>query len=117
MNFLQSIEICFKKYVQFDGRASRSEYWWFYLFIIICWIVAFMLGPVIEGLVILGLTIPYLSVACRRLHDINKSGWLQLIGLIPFVGWIFMIVWCATDGDKRNNRFGKTIYKIKKRRR
>ena len=111
MDFLKSIETCFLKYADFNGRASRPEFWWFYLFNIICWIVAFTISPVIELVVIAGLFLPYIAVTARRLHDINKSGWLQLIGLIPLIGWIIMIIWCATDGEKKNNRFGKSIKK------
>jgi len=111
MTFLKSIETCFVKYADFNGRASRPEFWWFYLFNIICWIVAFAISPVIEIVVIAGLALPYIAVTARRLHDINKSGWLQLIGLIPLVGWIIMIIWCATDGERKNNRFGKNIKK------
>ena len=115
MTFLKSIETCFIKYIDFNGRASRSEFWWVYLFNVICWIVGLALGPVIEIVIVLGLAIPYFSVAARRLHDINKSGWLQLIGLIPLVGWIILIIWFAKDGDRKNNRFGKSIYKKKRR--
>jgi len=111
MSFLKSIETCFLKYADFNGRASRPEFWWFYLFNIVCWIVAFAISPVIELVVIAGLLLPYIAVTARRLHDINKSGWLQLIAIIPLVGWIIMIIWCATDGERKNNRFGKSIKK------
>ncbi len=111
MNFLKAIETCFVKYADFNGRASRPEFWWFYLFNIICWIVAFAISPIIELVVFAGLALPYIAVTARRLHDIDKSGWLQLIGLIPLIGWIIMIIWLATDGQKKNNRFGKSIKK------
>jgi len=109
MTFLKSIETCFFKYVDFNGRASRSEFWWFYLFNIICAIVAFAISPIIELLLIVGLFLPYIAVTARRLHDINKTGWLQLIALIPLVGWIIMIIWCATEGEKKKNKYGKPI--------
>lgn len=113
MNFLKSIETCFTKYIDFNGRASRPEFWWFYLFVTICWIVGFSLGPVVELVIILGLIIPYIAVTTRRLHDINKTGWLQLIGIIPLIGWIVMIIWCATEGQKKKNSYGQPpkIYK------
>jgi len=113
MNFLKSIETCFYKYIEFNGRASRSEFWWFYLFIIICWIIGFALGPIIEAIIILGLLIPYIAVQARRLHDIGKSGWLQLISLIPLIGAIILIVWSATEGTKKKNKYGAPI-KLKK---
>ena len=108
MNFIQSVETCFTKYLDFKGRASRSEYWWFVLFYTICWIVGYSLGPVIEALIILGLIIPAIAVCARRLHDINKSGWLQLL-MITIIGIIPLIFWWATEGTKKNNRHGKPI--------
>ena len=113
MNFLKSIETCFYKYIEFNGRASRSEFWWFYLFVIICWIIGFALGPIIEAIIILGLLIPYIAVQARRLHDIGKSGWLQLISFIPLIGAIILIVWSATEGTKKKNKYGAPI-KLKK---
>ena len=109
MTFLKSIETCFYKYAEFNGRASRSEFWWFYLFYTLCWIIGFVVNPVVELIVVLGLLLPYIAVAARRLHDINKSGWLQLIGLIPLIGWIIMIIWCATEGHKKKNKYGAPI--------
>ena len=113
MTFLKSIETCFYKYAEFNGRASRSEFWWFYLFYTLCWIIGFVINPVVELVVVLGLLLPYIAVAARRLHDIDKSGWLQLIGLIPLIGWIIMIIWCATEGHKKKNKYGSPI-KFKK---
>ena len=113
MTFLKSVETCFYKYIEFNGRASRSEFWWFYLFVIICWIIGFVLGPIIEVIIILGLLIPYIAVQARRLHDIGKSGWLQLISLIPLIGAIILIVWSATEGTKKKNKYGAPI-KLKK---
>tara|TARA_B100001142_G_scaffold327788_1_gene386271 strand:+ start:1431 stop:1775 length:345 start_codon:yes stop_codon:yes gene_type:complete len=113
MTFLKSVETCFYKYIEFNGRASRSEFWWFYLFAIICWIIGFALGPIIEAIIILGLLIPYIAVQARRLHDIGKSGWLQLISLIPLIGAIILIVWSATEGTKKKNKYGAPI-KLKK---
>ena len=109
MTFLKSIETCFYKYAEFNGRASRSEFWWFYLFYTLCWIIGFVVNPVVELIVVLGLLLPYIAVAARRLHDINKSGWLQLIGLIPLIGWIIIIIWCATEGHKKKNKYGAPI--------
>jgi len=114
MNFGESISTCMGKYATFSGRASRSEYWWFYLFtILMSWgstIVAGALGnsmvgilPTIISLVFL---IPAIAAGSRRLHDIGKSGWWQLLLIIPIIGWILIIIWFATDtkseGDKYN---------------
>ena len=109
MTFLKSVETCFYKYADFNGRASRSEFWWFYLFTILVWIVGFVINPVVELIFILGLLLPYIAVTARRLHDIDKSGWLQLIGIIPLIGTIIMIIWCATEGSKKKNKYGAPI--------
>ena len=109
MGFTESLRTCFEKYANFNGRASRSEFWWFYLFYTLCWIIGFVINPVVELVVVLGLLLPYIAVAARRLHDIDKSGWLQLIGLIPLIGWIIMIIWCATEGHKKKNKYGSPI--------
>ena len=113
MTFLKSIETCFNKYANFNGRASRSEYWWFYLFTILVWIVGFVINPAVELIFILGLLLPNIAVAARRLHDIDKTGWLQLIQIIPLIGGIILIIWCATEGTKKKNKYGKPI-KIKR---
>jgi len=109
MTFLKSIETCFYKYADFDGRASRSEFWWFYLFTILSWIIGAIINPVVELIFIFGLLLPNIAVCARRLHDIGKSGWLQLIQIIPLIGWIVIIIWCATEGHKKKNKYGQPI--------
>ena len=103
--------IALKKYAVFNGRASRSEYWYFTLFYIIILIALVLLDTVIgtagilSGIAMLGFFIPSLAVTIRRLHDIDKSGWWILISIVPIVGLILFIflVKKGTDGD---NRFG-----------
>tara|TARA_Y100001970_G_scaffold63850_1_gene81768 strand:+ start:1278 stop:1619 length:342 start_codon:yes stop_codon:yes gene_type:complete len=109
MTFIKSIETCLTKYIDFNGRASRSEYWWFILFVTVCWIIGFALGPVIELVILLGLLLPTIAVCARRLHDIDKTGWLQLIQIIPLIGGIILIIWCATEGAQKKNKYGKPI--------
>ena len=111
MGFSESISACFSKYATFSGRAVRSEYWYFILFQILANAAAGAVGyalqsSVVDGLVDLLLILPALAVAVRRLHDIDKSGWWLLIGLIPLVGWVFLIVWHCTKGTLGANRFG-----------
>ena len=92
MNFGQAISTCFAKYATFSGRASRPEFWWFFLFQILVSIAASMLGDVVAGLVSLALLLPALAVGARRLHDIGKSGWWQLI-MLTVIGLLLLIYW------------------------
>ena len=78
MTFTESIKTCLQKYVDFNGRASRSEYWWFFLFTFIVRIVTFWI-PFIGIIIALGLLLPSLSVTVRRLHDTNRTGWWVLL--------------------------------------
>ncbi len=102
MTFGDSISTCFSKYADFSGRASRSEFWWWVLFVILasaaCQAISFKLSALFS----LATLLPYIAVTARRLHDTNRSGWLQLIGIIPVVGWIIMIVWCVQEGVEPN---------------
>ncbi|HEX2547971.1 MAG TPA: DUF805 domain-containing protein [Ramlibacter sp.] len=94
MDFKQAVSTCLEKYVDFTGRGGRSEYWWFALFSIALSIVAmWLLGSWIAQLVNLALLLPSLAVGTRRLHDMGKSGWFQLIWLVPFFGWILLVYW------------------------
>ena len=92
MNFGQAISTCFSKYATFSGRASRSEFWWFFLFQILVSIAASMLGDVVAGLVSLAVLLPAFAVGARRLHDIGKSGWWQLI-MLTVIGLLLLIYW------------------------
>ncbi|PZX24237.1 DUF805 domain-containing protein [Rhodobacter capsulatus] len=81
-SFIEAIKVCFQKYVTFRGRASRSEYWWFFLFCLLLGFVGGILettmgrdGAVLSGLVSLATFLPSLSVTVRRLHDTDRSGW------------------------------------------
>jgi len=104
MTFVDAIRTCFKKYADFDGCATRSEFWWWALFNLIVCIALSILSDKLSLVFSLATFIPYIAVTTRRLHDTNRSGWLQLIGLIPFIGWILVIVWCAQEG-KAGSRF------------
>jgi len=104
-----------KKYVEFNGRARRREFWMFFLcnFVIGIGFSILSLIPVIGGLFSvlswifsLAIFVPSLSVGVRRLHDTNKSGLLYLLGLIPLVGLIILIVFWATNGDSGKNQYG-----------
>ena len=86
INFFQSIKICFQKFFIFKGRASRSEYWWFYLFYIAAGVIpSFIPNELVMALgwiMMILLSIPSLAAAVRRLHDVNTSGYFMFIGII-----------------------------------
>ncbi|MDR7271103.1 uncharacterized membrane protein YhaH (DUF805 family) [Pelomonas saccharophila] len=100
MTFQDSIKVCFNKYVDFSGRASRSEYWWFALFVVLGCIVTSMVNHWLYYLFALGTLLPQLAAASRRLHDTGRSGWWQLIGLIPLIGFIVLIVFLAQESGE-----------------
>lgn len=97
----QAVARFFQKYATFTGRASRSEYWWWVLanFIIgiVLGVIAVAIGTRILTLIWdLVILVPTFALGARRLHDTNRSGWWQLLLIIPIVGWIILIVWWAS---------------------
>jgi uncharacterized membrane protein YhaH (DUF805 family) len=102
MTFTESIKTCFNKYADFNGRATRSEFWWWVLFVILATLAANILSEKLGMLVTLGTLLPYIAVTARRLHDTNRSGWWQLILIIPVIGWIILIVLCAQESVSRS---------------
>ena len=103
---------CWKKFADFSGRARRQEYWMFVLFNFLAslaiGIVDAILGTnaALGGLYSLAVLIPSLAVSARRLHDTDRSGWWQLILLIPLIGWIIYLVFVCGDSKPGANRFG-----------
>lgn len=113
MAFFEAISSCFSKYVQFSGRASRSEFWYFILFYLLCGLVAGALegsgstrGGAVGLIVGLVFLLPNLAVAVRRLHDTDRSGWWLLICLVPVVGVIILLVFYCLAPTPGRNRFG-----------
>jgi uncharacterized membrane protein YhaH (DUF805 family) len=104
MDFKQSVIRCLRdKYVDFNGRAGRSEYWWFFLACVAVAVVFNVLRLEMIGLLAnLALLLPSLAVGARRLHDMGKSGWFQLVWLIPFIGWAIMIYWLVQPSTTAN---------------
>jgi uncharacterized membrane protein YhaH (DUF805 family) len=104
MNFGQAISTCFAKYATFSGRASRPEFWWFFLFQILVSIVASMISEMLSGLASLALVLPSLAVGARRLHDIGKSGWWQLI-MLTVIGLLVLIYWWVQPTAEGSNEY------------
>ena len=121
MNIIESATTCFTKYSTFKGDASRSEFWWFQLLITLL----INVGTVLDGkwifsndydynaplgtwefIFTLLVILPLIAVGCRRLHDVGKSGWWQLL-LLTIVGVIPLIIWWCTEGRTTK----KEIYK------
>ena len=132
MNFTQSISTCMRKYVTFSGRATRSEFWWFYLFTVLVNFAAtsqassfvpalldgqdmtenessyflnnffFLYLSTITSLILL---LPSLAVAARRLHDIGRSGWWIFISF-NVIGIIPLLIWYVTDAKDEENIYG-----------
>ena len=115
MTFNESVSTCLKKYFVFQGRASRSEYWWFQLIVSPSYFISTFLENEISYL-FLGITlftlIPAISAGVRRLHDTNRSGFFYLISLIPIIGSFILVFFLIPEGTKGKNRFGPDPLKI-----
>ena len=108
MNFVESIQTCYKKFFDFSGRASKSEYWWFQLYNAIIYLLTFVFQgdlTLLFSILIIVNIIPIWAAAVRRVHDSDKSGWMVLISVIPLIG-LYVIVLLIQDGSKGKNRFG-----------
>ncbi len=106
MTFQESIKACFNKFADFNGRAKLPEYWWFALFCFLGAIVLEVASSYLSWAFSLATLIPSLAAGARRLHDTNKSGWFQLLWLIPILGWIAMIYFLIVQGDSGDNQYG-----------
>lgn len=98
MTFNESVQTCFQKYADFKGRASRSEFWWWALFNLIATVCFSIIDERLSIAFSVATLLPYLAVTTRRLHDTHRSGWAQLVGLIPLIGFVIMIVWLCQEG-------------------
>ena len=111
MTFGNAVSTCFSKFATFQGRAARSEYWYFTLFLVLANIIL-SIADAVTGIGVLALIfslitlIPTIAVSVRRLHDNNVSGWWFLSFLVPILGTIVMLFWCCSKGTTGPNRFG-----------
>lgn len=128
MSFAEAVRKCLKNYAMFDGRATRSEFWWFYLFVVIVsaigyvpflvftliaagasdgsagatlFLVLAIIWVIVWIVAYLALIVPLLAVGCRRLHDRGQTGWWQLLMLVPCGSIVLLVFWVmeSTPGD------------------
>ena len=128
VSFAGAIVLGFQRYFDFSGRSSRSEYWWWTLFVIIAGVVLtyadMLIGTynedtesgLIAGIFGLATVIPGIAVGVRRLHDINKTGWWVLFAFLFF--WLLLIpillllYWATRPGDQGDNKYGPAYQSI-----
>ena len=102
----------FRNYVNFQGRANRTQFWMFILFNLIAGVILFGIAFAVPALAFLitvynlAVFLPSLAICVRRLHDTDRSGWWILLGLIPLVGGIIMLILYLLPGTPGANRFG-----------
>ena len=127
MNFVESIRSAFAKYGVADGRASRSEYWWFFLFYLGFIVIGSFLNTQLafslleagddaalwwltwsplSNVPMLAMFLPMLMLGIRRMHDINKSGTWVLVSFVPIFGWAYWLYLAAQEGDEEENAYG-----------
>jgi uncharacterized membrane protein YhaH (DUF805 family) len=113
MNFQEAIASALRNYTNFSGRAVRSEFWYWQLFLLIGGLVAELLDvairsrlSVVTTLFWLATLVPGIAVAVRRLHDTDRTGWWLLLFPVPMAGQIVLVIWWCIKGTKGYNRFG-----------
>jgi uncharacterized membrane protein YhaH (DUF805 family) len=104
MTFSQAVSSCMGKYGTFKGRATRSEFWWFMLFQLLASVAAIIINEKFLGIVQIALLLPYLAVGARRLHDIGRTGWWQLLNLTG-IGLFVLLYWWVQDSDFEHNGY------------
>lgn len=111
MNFQTAVTtVLTQKYADFNGRARRSEFWFFVLFFILAAIALQIIGGIIGSQILyyvfaLAVLVPYIAVTARRLHDGGRSGWWQLLSLTVIGGFV-VLVWVILDGNPGDNQYG-----------
>ncbi len=117
MGFWQSISSGIRRAFDFDTRSSRSEFWYWFLFLVLAGIVCKIIdagmrndtflgyGPV-YGMFWFVSILPTIAVGVRRLHDTNRNGAYYLVNAVPVLGWIVFYYWACLRGTEGSNRFG-----------
>jgi uncharacterized membrane protein YhaH (DUF805 family) len=107
MNFGQAISTCLRNYATFSGRASRSEFWWFSLFQILVLMATATVSETLYVLAGLGLLLPILAAGTRRLHDVGRTGWWQLLALTG-IGYLVLLYWWVQPTADDVSNYGST---------
>ena len=107
MSMVDAVKACLTKYADFNGRATRAEYWWFFLAVLLGSAVASLITPRMYALFALLTLLPMMAVGARRLHDTNRSGWWQLLALVPF-GVILVVVFLIQNSTPAMGSAGQT---------
>ncbi len=121
MGIQEAVQACLTKYVDFEGRATRSECWWWALFVVAVWVILWVMGGAILGadsgagsvsgaLFCLAAFLPGLAVAARRLHDTDRSAWWLLLLLVPIAGWGLLFYYLAEPSMPGPNKFGDALF-------
>ncbi len=119
MNYFNTyfVDVLKNQYANFNGRAIRSQFWYFVLF---SFIISFVLGivddmlfgrQILSMIFNLAVLIPSIAIAVRRLHDLGKTGWWYLLIFVPLIGTIVLIVWFCMKGQTTKNQYGEAILK------
>ena len=99
MQIQEAVETCVtKKYAEFNGCATRSEYWWFVLFLIVINALLGIAAEALAGAFAVAMLVPYFAVGTRRLRDTGRSPWCWLLVVLPVIGWIILTVFSAQRG-------------------
>jgi len=101
-----AISTCFSKYVNFSGRATRAEYWWWALMLCVGAFIGELIHPAVYLILLVGLFLPTNAVTVRRLHDIDRSAWWLLIGGVPLIGWLVLMIFYVKRGSPGSNSYG-----------
>ena len=111
MKCTESVKTVYSKYATFSGRATRSEYWWFVLFLYATILCVVLLGVAtgidkpflaLIGIFVAISFIPIVALRVRRLHDIGKSGWWIFLGLVPYIGEFILFIFSVMGSDGEN---------------
>ena len=111
MGFGEAVSTCFKKSVVWEGRASRAEFWWFYLAQILIIFAAGIIDQIIGTgflyiIALIVVILPSIAVLIRRLHDTDRTGWWYWIQLLPLIGLIVILVFMLSGSDEGDNKYG-----------